>query len=197
MNNVSDQQAKPWYKEFWAWFVFAPLIFIVGVCGVLVTVAYSLKDDVVTDDYYKKGRMINNTFAAERAAADLGLTAEVSFSAQASEVSDEPQAALVTVELTGNEPIYAPVIQLVLSHPMESGLDQSFALTLKPGFSQPSVYQAEVGRLLLGRRYVRLSYYVDGPAEMRTADDPDPKMEAWRLVGEAVIANDLSISLTP
>lgn len=188
MNNVSDSQAKPWYKEFWAWFVFAPLIFIMGVCTVLLTVAYSLKDDVVSDDYYKKGRMINHSFAAERKAKELGLVAEI--------VINEAEGK-IRVNLSGKERVFAPLIQLTFSHPMESGLDQSFELPMLPGASQPAVFETDIDELYTGRRYIRLSYFVDGPASMRTSAEPDPQVESWRIVGEAVITSSAKIDLAP
>lgn len=190
MSSVSKEQGegKPWYKEFWGWFVFAPLIFIACVCSVLLTVAYSLKDDVVTDDYYKKGRMINNTFAASRAASEMGLTALVNVDETGHQIS---------VTLNAIEPVFAPVVQLVFSHPMESGLDQHFQLMREAGNAQSSVYNVVSDKPVSGRRYVQLSYFVDAPKAMRTASDPDPKIEAWRLVGELTIESNTSVTLTP
>ncbi|ABD81677.1 FixH family protein [Saccharophagus degradans] len=190
MSNMNNAQTegKPWYKEFWGWFVFAPLIFIACVCSVLLTVAYSLKDDVVTDDYYKKGRMINNTFAATRAAQDLGLTAMVAIDATAENI---------TVSLNATSPVFAPEITLIFSHPMESGLDKKYKLVRQPGSNETAVYTAATEAPIKGRHYLQLSYYVDAPKAMRTEEDPDPKVEAWRVVGELDVSANATVTLTP
>ena len=77
---MTDQLAEkkiPGYRQFWFWFVFGPLLFIVVLCGILVFIAFKYSDDVVTDNYYKVGRMINQTLEQDEKAAELGLLANV------------------------------------------------------------------------------------------------------------------------
>mgnify|MGYP001619987624 FL=1 len=67
-----DQTAEkilPWYRQFWFWFVFGPLLFIIVLCGIFVFIAFKNSDDVVTDNYYKVGRMINQTLSQDEKAA--------------------------------------------------------------------------------------------------------------------------------
>ena len=71
--NPTDEQILPWYRQFWFWFVFGPLIFIIVLCMFTVTMAFHFADDVVTDNYYKSGLMINQTLKQDELAKALGL----------------------------------------------------------------------------------------------------------------------------
>ncbi len=69
---------KPWYKQFWPWFLIAlPLSVVVGT---LYTVAIFSQNSVnlVAEDYYKKGKGINIDLSKINVARDLGLNAAVS-----------------------------------------------------------------------------------------------------------------------
>lgn len=80
------EKVLPWYRQFWFWFVFGPLIFIIFLCVFTVSIAFRYADDVVTDNYYKDGVMINQTLQQDERASVLGLTAEVKFDVAAGEV---------------------------------------------------------------------------------------------------------------
>ncbi|MGF1686813.1 FixH family protein [Photobacterium japonica] len=69
---------KPWYKQFWPWFVFA--IPATSICYSLTAVyIFSLnKVDLVAEDYYKKGKAINLDLSRLRVADALQLKAKVS-----------------------------------------------------------------------------------------------------------------------
>lgn len=88
-DNTMVQTAEiilPWYRQFWFWFVFGPLIFIIILCGFTVTTAFYYADDVVTDNYYKDGVMINQLFQQDERAEALGLTATITFDRKTREV---------------------------------------------------------------------------------------------------------------
>lgn len=69
---------KPWYKQFWPWFVFAiPAISIIY----SLTAVYIFSQnqvDLVAEDYYKKGKAINLDLSRLRVADALNLKATVS-----------------------------------------------------------------------------------------------------------------------
>ena len=65
--------------RFWAWFILAPLITVMFACAVTVSIALLKADDIVSDDYYQEGRMINRDFAAEKYARILNIQADVQF----------------------------------------------------------------------------------------------------------------------
>ncbi len=69
---------KPWYKQFWPWFlIILPLTVVVWT---IVTVVVFANNSVslVAEDYYKKGKGINIDISKMNVARDLGLNASVS-----------------------------------------------------------------------------------------------------------------------
>jgi len=68
---------KPWYKQFWPWFLIAlPLTVVVWT---IITVIIFAQNEVslVTEDYYKKGKGINIDLSKIKIAKELQLQAEV------------------------------------------------------------------------------------------------------------------------
>ena len=61
---MNEPTSKPWYREFWAWMVLAPLIAVVVVSSITVSIAVRFADDQVSDTYYKDSRMYH--FSAEQ-----------------------------------------------------------------------------------------------------------------------------------
>ncbi len=73
---MADEQR--WYRQWWLWFVVAiPLIGVVSGTS-LVLIASGGNDALVVDDYYKKGKAINLSFARQERAHALGLRFELS-----------------------------------------------------------------------------------------------------------------------
>jgi uncharacterized protein len=108
----------PWHRQFWFWFVFGPLIFIIVLCMFTVSIAYHFSDDVVTDNYYKDGLMINRSLQQDERALALGLTASVRFDAVAHEV---------LVSINGAESLPKQLL-LFLDNPVKKNSDQHILL---------------------------------------------------------------------
>ncbi|NOH96306.1 FixH family protein [Vibrio sp. 99-70-13A1] len=69
---------KPWYKQFWPWFLIA-LPSTVVIWTILTVILFTQNSvDLVTEDYYKKGKGINIDISKVNVAKDLGLFASVS-----------------------------------------------------------------------------------------------------------------------
>jgi len=117
--NQTTEQILPWYRQFWFWFIFGPLIFIIIFCGFTVSMAYHYSDDVVTDNYYKSGLMINQTLKQDETAASLHLQAHVKFDQTTGEV---------VVSLTGQH-ASPKALLLFLDNPVKSSKDQNVVLT--------------------------------------------------------------------
>lgn len=78
MGNAEIAVEQRWYRQWWLWFVVAiPLIGVVSGTS-LVIIAGSGHDALVVDDYYKKGKAINLSFARQERALALGLRFELS-----------------------------------------------------------------------------------------------------------------------
>ena len=167
----------PWYREPWAWFVLSPLIAVLLVCSVLVTLAVYGGDDVVSDDYYKEGKMVNNRFAAEAYAKSNNINGQLVLNNTGRGVQLTMQS---DVEL-GSE------LVLVLSHPAEADLDQTLVLRLR----EPNLYQVEFDQLLTGRRYIR----VESRAHASAAADTAMPQPHWRITGEINFEKDLIVFL--
>ena len=68
---------KSWFKQFWPWFLIVlPMIAVVGSISLVFT-AIDHQPDMVVDDYYTKGKAINNDFALINRAKALNIHASV------------------------------------------------------------------------------------------------------------------------
>lgn len=108
---------KPWYREFWPWFLMSlpATAVIAGVATVVIAIQSA--DGMVVGDYYKAGLAINQTLARDNVATEMALTATV---------KSEASALLLT--LAGRMPAYPEQLNLTLAHPTRSGMDQMLAL---------------------------------------------------------------------
>lgn len=68
---------KPWYKQFWPWFlIILPLTVVVWTIATVIVFSQN-SVSLVTEDYYKKGKGINIDLTKINVAHDLGLKASV------------------------------------------------------------------------------------------------------------------------
>lgn len=68
---------KPWYKQFWPWFLIALPLTVVIWTTITVIIFANHSVSLVTEDYYKKGKGINIDLSRINVAKDLGLGASV------------------------------------------------------------------------------------------------------------------------
>ncbi|HAS4590936.1 TPA: hypothetical protein I6878_003406, partial [Vibrio cholerae] len=68
---------KPWYKQFWPWFLIILPLTVVIWTVVTVIVFANNSVSLVTEDYYKKGKGINIDLTKINVAKELGLNATV------------------------------------------------------------------------------------------------------------------------
>jgi len=123
-SNVQDtpEVIAPWYRQFWFWFVFGPLIFIIIMCIFTVSLAFRHADDVVIDNYYKEGRMINQTLDQDKRAKELGLVALIKFDIDKHQVTlrmDHPR-------MDGKS--HPEILLLNMGHPVKATMDQIIQL---------------------------------------------------------------------
>ncbi len=116
------ESARPWYKEFWPWFVM--LFPAAAVVGGIITyqVAAQNDDGVVEDDYYKQGMAINRTLARDQVAASINLAGRLSI------VGGEASLAL-----TGSVASWPDKLRLRILHPTRAGMDQTVTLAARGG----------------------------------------------------------------
>ena len=149
--------AKPWYREPWPWLLMTGP-FIVVVAGIYTAwLAISTNDGLVTDDYYKKGLVVNQTIASSEQARKLGLTVGVRTTENG-----------FVARLTAAEKTFTPpsTLVLTLSHPTRAGLDQSLALA-----REGNVYAGKLRLPSSGHWLVLI----------------EDETKSWRLMGNVVL----------
>lgn len=113
------EDTKPWYRQFWPWFLIALPGSVIIASMVTIWLAASSSDSLVRDDYYKEGLAINQERAREHIAASLGVQLVFDY---------DLATGLVTAHLND-----APVgnithLNLSLVHPTLSGKDANTEL---------------------------------------------------------------------
>ncbi|MBQ1782810.1 MAG: FixH family protein [Gammaproteobacteria bacterium] len=109
--------ALPWFKQFWVWFVIAiPLVGVVSGLS-LVIIATSGHNDMVVDDYYKKGKAINQSLVRQERAAAMGLAFALTIDNDSLVVRQQPSSAAVNAA------------RVHLYHPTLADHDQHLVIT--------------------------------------------------------------------
>lgn len=153
----TEHDIAPWYRQPWFWFL---LIFPTAAilwCSVMITVAINSENAMVTDDYSKEGKAINQELARDTRAAELGLQARMNFSTETIEVD---------LSSANGETSY-PYLILQLFHPTLEERDRTVQLSPV----SESKYTANLPRNLDGRWYL----------DLRSPSND------WRLKGETFL----------
>jgi uncharacterized protein len=133
-----------WYREPMVWLVIMIPMSAVVMGAVMLTLAISSYDGLVTDDYYKQGLQINRSMERDDRAASFDLVGSVELGAPG-----EP----LEVSLSGNARFHAPeILHLRLFHATRSGLDRHLVLRR----TASSRYAASGPRLEPGPWYLQL-----------------------------------------
>ena len=114
MQQVSQEDVVPWYRQFWPWFLMAlpASAVIAGISTVII--ATMNKDNLVVDNYYKQGLAINQTLTQQQVAKELGLLANVALDA----------SGKIQLMISSAQPINDPVLKLSLVHATLAELDR-------------------------------------------------------------------------
>lgn len=161
-----DMSGNPWYREFWAWFVFTPLIIVIIASVITVTIAFTSSDDVVIDSYYKEGKALNQDFGPQDQAQALNVQAELTLNKK-----DASLHLSLNQRLTKNLRL-----TLTLSHPAKAEKDQIYRLpelTVDQVQQLPLLLTIPLTTLPENRWYLRLSAF-----------DEHSKKEFWRIQSE-------------
>ena len=157
---------KPWYKQFWPWFLITPPL--TAVIGGIITIWLAVNNDaeLVTNNYYQDGLEINQRLKKEQVAVDMSIHATLLF-------SDTDQQ--LTLFLQGNMPVPKSLV-LKLMSPLQQKKDISFRLTKV----NQNLFRAEFIKPLAGRFYIDLA----------------PENSLWRLKGETNLPNKEAIVIS-
>ncbi|WP_348944664.1 FixH family protein [Chitinibacter sp. FCG-7] len=128
---------KPWYKHYFVWLIILfPALAIIGGIN-MAYLAYTNKDGLVSDSYYKDGQRINERLAQDQHAAAQGLQAQLLLG------SDQQSVRIILNQAFEGE------LTLKLSHPTRVGIDQT--LNLKP--QAPTLFAGKLAHPLALERW--------------------------------------------
>lgn len=141
LSDTRNVIAAPWYRQRWPWILIAIPAASVFAGMLLLYLAMSTWDGLVVDDYYRQGKAIDQIVARSARAAELGLAADLSVTAER-----------VSVRLGATDPASLPAqIILTITHPTRGGHDQTLSMRGRDG-----VYDGTVAPLATGRWDVML-----------------------------------------
>jgi len=109
----------PWYRHPWPWFIVGLLGSTVVAGLTTVWIAVQGADALVVDDYYRDGKAINRSLAADREAALREAVARVT----------PDGGTRVALDILGDAPA---ALTLTLSHVTRAELDRALSLARSP-----------------------------------------------------------------
>jgi len=190
-----NEDAKPWYRQFWAWFIFSPLIVVFIVSSITITLAVKNADDRVLDNYYKEGRLINVRLEQDLLATSLNVQALLTFD----KTSDD-----LILRLASKQAELPDYLSLELSHPAHAERDHKLLLTR----TAANQYNTELSvKKLTSRWYLRLSP-VESPEVFNNTgvfhevsgnenEEGATSDTLWRLRGEINFSETDIVTLQP
>ena len=75
--------AAPWYAQRWPWLLMLGPALVIVACVISSYLAYTRQDAMVVDDYYQKGKAINQDLRRDRVASAMGLSFAARYDAAA------------------------------------------------------------------------------------------------------------------
>ena len=161
-----ENNALPWYKEFWPWFIIGMLSFSVVLGLSMLTISIRNADSLVFDNYYDAGKGINTSLVREKLAEQLNIAGTLSL---------DTETGQIEFTLTGDSRPQHLVLNLI--SPTQVERDRRIVMQPISG----DLYRGLLQEDIQGRRFVEVLGLEDG-AE-------------WRLFEEHTLINGQAITL--
>ena len=149
MTNLNEP-FTPWHREPWAWYILGILLVTFAWGGVQLYTAFTHRDSVVIDDYYKNGKAINQDMTRIHNARSLGIEGTLTIDELIGEVR---------VQLTGKPEQWPQKLSLSFLSPVFNDKDKTLLLNRTfstKDASQAPVYVGQLEALVSGRYYLQL-----------------------------------------
>lgn len=166
MSEHTTSPVKPWYKQFWPWFILFLLGYSVVQGLTLLTIATKNPPGLISDDYYDVGKGINQSLEREKLAERLQLHGKL--------VLDNT-TGVATLSLEGNSRPQQIVLNLI--SPTQPERDRRVVMQAQADGS----YTGNLLDAVEGRRFVELIGQEGG--------------KDWRLFEEEQLASGQRIHL--
>lgn len=120
---MTQTDSKPWYRQFWPWFLIAIPGSSVVMGVIMINLAMSGKDSLVRQDWYKDGMAINQRMDKQNRARELGIQANLTLDKHSGDLFLETRNLDIQLD---NQ------LALNLIHPTLEGKDRKLQLYLTP-----------------------------------------------------------------
>jgi len=160
---------KKWFQQPYVWMLISIPATSVVLSMVFLYLAINGRDPMVVDDYYKKGRAINEVLSRDKRAAELGLTAAMDINNRTNKI---------LLEFRANNKLTLPeILELKITHATRGELDETVRLYR----SQPGLYQGQLPAqgLQAGKWYLELG------------------TKQWRVTKKITLPNEKKIMFQP
>lgn len=118
-STVTIDENTSWYKQFWPWFlIFLPASVVVASI-VTIVIAVQGADSLVSDDYYKQGKLINQDLSKIEYTKKIGLSGGLSIKDNILHLSVNAKEKGITMP---------PVLKMSFIHPASAAKDLSITL---------------------------------------------------------------------
>lgn len=147
---TEDTDKLPWYRHFWPWFVILLLGSAVTASLYTLFLASQGNDSLVLDNDAGTEIVTERNIAAQAAAMDMGLTAEM--------VLDTDTGMLRIALTSGSLEVNPPTLDLWVSHPTFAERDEKTTVTTSmPDENGRLTWSGVLLEVPVGKRYIVLS----------------------------------------
>ena len=162
-----NNQPRAWYKQFWPWFLIALPASAVIASMITINIAFTDRDGLVKDDYYKAGKAINRDITRKKNAENLGVTANTRFNMQNGDIT-----------ATLNDASIGNVDKLIISliHPTRSDNDMAIVVQKTTDKTYTGKIEQKINP---GNWWVRIS----------------PENDSWYIEGRLFLPKESKVEL--